>query len=315
MDADPRAAAVVVNYGSHRLLDRNLGGLSAAVRVVVVDNYSGAAERAAVTALAAERGWELVTPDANTGFGVGVNLGAARAAELGASALLLVNPDAVVDAATASALVEHVRAHPDDLVTPRIVDSAGVVWFAGSEIELRTGFLRLPGASAETAVQPWLSAACLAVSTPLFDRLGGFATDYFLYWEDVDLSFRAAAAGATLVVRHDLTAVHDEGGTHDTSAGPAKSPLYYRWNARNRLLFAARNLPTRLLLRWLLATPAQSWQILLRGGRRQLVQSPRPLLAIVRGSLGGIGVAVGELARRAAARLRPGRGRDGSVRP
>lgn len=298
----PDAAIVVVNFGSHRLLDRNLAGVGSTARVVVVDNFSDAGERVAVTSLARSRGWELVAMAGNPGFGAGVNAGVRHAVAGGARTLLVLNPDAIVDAATVRALAEHVSERPDELVSPRIVDSTGATWFAGSEIVLRTGYLQhLHGGPPGAEVQAWLSAACLAMSATAFDRLDGFDERYFLYWEDVDLSFRAAALGLGLVVRDDLSAVHDEGGTHGRSyepSTPAKSALYYRWNARNRLVFAARNLPTRLLVGWLLATPAQSWQILLRGGRRQLVQSPRPLAAITAGSAAGIGVALRELLRR-----------------
>jgi hypothetical protein len=64
------------------------------------------------------------------------------------------------------------------------------------------------------------------------------------------------------------------------------------------LLFAAQHLPTRSLVRWILLTPRESWQVLLRGGRRQLLHSPRPLIATVRGSLEGLGLALAELLRR-----------------
>ena len=134
----------------------------------------------------------------------------------------------------------------------------------------------------------WLCGACVVVHEELLARIGGYDESYFLYWEDVDLGFRAVAAGATVVLREDLVAVHDEGGTHGPRQGRAKSALYYRYNCRNRLLFAARNLDRRGLLCWVLATPAVSWEILLRGGRRQLLQTPSLLGAAARGALAGL---------------------------
>ncbi|WP_375492332.1 glycosyltransferase [uncultured Jatrophihabitans sp.] len=316
--ADPSTAVIVVNYGAHRLLQNNIVPLGPDVRVVVVDNWFSAAERAAAAGLADEHGWEFVASPGNPGFGAAVNAGAARAKALGCRTLLLVNPDARVGLDVTAALVEHVRANPDDLVCPRIVDSDGTVVFRGSEIVLRTGALRAARASKQARVgtdgpvRPWLTGACLAVSMQQFERVGGFAEDYFLYWEDVEFSYRAAAGGARLVVRDDLVVRHDEGGTHAVRAqvrGPAKSTLYYRWNTRNRLLFAARNMPTQALLGWLVHTPAQSWQILLRGGRRQLVHSPRPMSAALYGSLAGAALAVRELGRRAVS------GARGQVQP
>ncbi|WP_175551567.1 glycosyltransferase family 2 protein [Geodermatophilus amargosae] len=293
---------VVVNYGSSALLRRNLaaaGALGPHVRVVVVDNHSTDEERAAVTALAAERGWDLVALPDNRGFGAATNAGFARARELGCATFCCLNPDA---SATPEVLEELRLASLTDplaVLAPRIVDSTGATVFAGSTLGLRdgrTGARHSPTRS-RGPVEDWLTGACLVVSAEMADRLGGYDEGYFLYWEDVDLSHRALAAGGSLVVRSDLVAVHDEGGTQGEREGDAKSDLYYRYNCRNRLVFAARNLPRRQLLGWLVRTPRVSWEILLRGGRRQLLHSPRPLVTAVRGSLEGAGIAVAALVR------------------
>jgi GT2 family glycosyltransferase len=134
----------------------------------------------------------------------------------------------------------------------------------------------------------WLTGACLALTIDMFDEVGGFDESYFLYWEDVDFSYRAGLAGAELLVREDLTVVHDEGGTQGQRSGRAKSQTYYYYNCRNRLVFAAKHLGARSILRWALLTPQQSWAVLLRGGRRQLLDSPITAMAAVRGSLAGL---------------------------
>ena len=333
-DAAPHRAAslaiVVVNYASHHLLDAALAGHDARAddrEVVVVDNFSGEQELAAVRELGRRHGWHVVASPVNAGFGAGVNLGVAAAARLGCDAVLLLNPDAVVEPAVVAALHDQVRADPLVAVAPRIVAPDGRVEFRGAQVSLRTGRIRsiapdfgddgrprrIDGQLAgqvEPPVQGWLSAACLALSLELFDRCGGLAEDYFLYWEDVDLSRRIEQAGGGLLVRQDLVAVHSQGGTQAAGAGRAMSATYYRYNASNRLRFAALHLPRRRVAAWMLRTPAESTQILLRGGRRQLLQSPRPLLAITWGSLAGLAVAARALlprpCRRRPAGPRPG---------
>jgi GT2 family glycosyltransferase len=294
-------AVVVVNYGSSELLEQNLAPLSeqlrsrsAQVQVVVVDNFSSLTEQQRLARLALEQGWQLISLAENRGFGAATNLGLERAAELGAVSFLLLNPDAFVSADVVVELYQHSQRRPADVICPRIENSAGGTYFAGSDLSLATGQIRTRAVGAVTPprFRAWLTGACLMVHRDLLVRSGGFDESYFLYWEDVDLTLRAQDHGGRLVVRPDLLASHDEGGTQGERVGRAKSDTYYYYNCRNRLLFATRYLGRRDLARWLLMTPGQSWQILLRGGRRQLLHSPRPLLATVRGSLAGIGLAL-----------------------
>jgi GT2 family glycosyltransferase/glycosyltransferase involved in cell wall biosynthesis len=303
-DAPPTASGpigvVVVNYGSSGLLVDNLPSaaeLGADARVVVVDNFSTAEELQTLTRLGHDRGWVVVPLPDNRGFGAASNAGVAAARAQGCVTFMLLNPDAQVAPEVLAELRAHSLRDPMAMISPSIRSSTGDEAFGGSTLSLRDGRIRgvrsarprLPEA------EPWLTGACLVVHEQLWDLLGGFDEGYFLYWEDVDLSHRALAVGGRLEVRPDLVVVHDEGGTHGERRGRGKSELYYRYNCRNRLVFAARNLPRRRLLRWVLATPRVSWEILLRGGRRQLVESPRPLLAAVRGSVEGLGVALGAL--------------------
>jgi GT2 family glycosyltransferase len=287
----PSLGVVVVNYCSHTLLEQNLpAGLAAAgVRVVVVDNFSGDAERRALRALAAKRDWTLVEQE-NVGFGDGVNAGVLRGAQLGCRVFIALNPDAVADPATLVALGRAAATEPMALVSPEVVRSDGGPFFRGSLVSMRTGRVRtgwVPG-DGDPEWKNWLSGACVAFSGSAFAELNGFAPGYFLYWEDVDLSRRASAMGAELVIRRDLTVVHDEGGTHNLPASRPKSPLYYYYNTRNRLLFGARHARPEDRRAWLLATPGESLQIWLRGGRRQLLTRPGGLWAAVRGTFAGV---------------------------
>jgi len=293
-----RIAVVVVNFGSHELLERNFAPLDGA-DVVVVDNFSSAAERTAVRASSQRHGWQLVEMAGNDGFGAGVNAGVRAALARGVTAFLLLNPDAVIDLLTLERLGEAVHRQPMSVLSPRVNNPDGTPYFAGYSFLMSSGRIRRSDGTVAVPADavPWISGACMAFSDQVFDRTGGFRDAYFLYWEDIDFSVRAAEAGAELRVERDLIAVHDEGGTQGRT-GRAKSATYYRYNCRNRLLFAAQHLPTRSLVRWILLTPRESWQVLLRGGRRQLLHSPRPLIATVRGSLEGLGLALAELLRR-----------------
>jgi len=70
----------------------------------------------------------------------------------------------------------------------------------------------------ETHATPWCSGCVLLVSRALYRRVGGFDEAFFLYCEDVDLSWRARAAGFPIVVApralvHHYTGHRPSGGS------------------------------------------------------------------------------------------------------
>lgn len=255
--------------------------------VVVVDNFSDESERQQVRSLAATFGWNTVLSDVNLGFGGGMNAGASAAIQAGADHLLLLNPDATIDASSLQSMVEELQRAPRSLVAPVIVDGGGNIWFDGADVYLDDGHMRPTRRRGEhpgARVESWLTGACLLTSAGLWQELGGFDEEYFLYWEDVDLSVRATRLGARLTVARRARAVHDEGGTQEPGHHHAsKSEVYYYYNIRNRLMFAAKNLSRADIRDWLAATPLESRQILLRGGRRQFLHPVAPMRAAYRG--------------------------------
>ncbi|MGM7679300.1 glycosyltransferase family 2 protein [Microbacterium sp. A94] len=293
--AHRQLALVVVNYASAHLLGRNLVSVEAEARtvcpdviVIVVDNWSGDAQRRAVRQVASAHGWILVESETNTGFGGGVNIGMARAITEGASDALVINPDARIDGESLTRLGAATSAAPMALVAPVIEDSDGRTWFAGIDLLLEDGTMRARRkrlAGDEAPYEPWLSGACLWITREVWEISGGFDNDYFLYWEDVDFSRRVVAAGGTLALVEDARAVHDEGGTQraETESSRAKSEGYYYYNIRNRMLFAVRHLDAAGVRRWRRTIPRTAREVILRGGRRQLLQSLTPIRAYVRG--------------------------------
>ncbi len=297
---------VVVNFGSHALIETNLQGeddpVAAVAEVIVVDNFHSETERVAIATVCREHDWQLVAEPANLGFGAAVNAGIRAAGGRGFDQILLVNPDAVLTGATARALADQLRTEPMTLISPRIVTSAGTPYFHGSRVDLRTGRMRSrprpgpdtpaklypDGSTEEPRLRDWISGACMAFSLELWRAAGGWSERYFLYWEDVDFSQRCVEAGGRLCIRNDLVVVHDEGATHGEQRSRARSTTYYFYNCRNRLEYAVQHLDGRGRLRWALHTPAESVQILLRGGRRQILTSPSTLGSAVNGSLAGL---------------------------
>lgn len=284
-------AVLVVNYGAHELVAENLAHttLPDEAFVTVVDNVTTDAERAAMSALAERRGWDLVLPDANLGFGAGMNAAAGHAASRGATSFILLNPDARIAGDGVARLAARLAADPCVVISPLVERPDGRHFASEMELDLDTGAVRRrrdDGRYPRSA--SWLSGACLAVSREMWERVGGFDEDYFLYWEDIDFSIRAVAAGARLEVAEDVRAVHDAGGTQTDAGGPTKSAVYYFYNTRNRLVFAARHLDSAGQRRWRRTSMSAAWSILMRGGRRQLLHPGRTLVPAWRGTASGL---------------------------
>jgi len=89
----------------------------------------------------------------------------------------------------------------------------------------------------------WCGAAVL-LSRRYLESVGGFEDRFFLYYEDLDLSWRGRAQGwrylyvPASVVRHVHAASSVEG-----------SALFQHYDGRNRLLTLTRNAPARLAAR------------------------------------------------------------------
>ncbi|WP_181164310.1 glycosyltransferase [Microbacterium foliorum] len=282
-----RSALLIVNYGSRRLLEENLARTAVPenMDVVIVDNLSTPEERAELLALSARAGWNLLSPASNLGFGGGMNLAASAAIARGAEVLVLLNPDAYIPEDGLARLVA-AGSEPGTLVAPMVLRPDGGHFSSAMEVDLATGSLRRAvGGRRYAASAIWVSGACLAVGAELWNRVGGFDDDYFLYWEDVDLSVRVVAAGGRIKVDESIVAVHSPGGTQ--GGGRSKSAIYYRFNTRNRLVFAAKHVPPAAQRRWVRTAPKAAWDILLRGGRRQFVRPLRTLWPAARGTWEG----------------------------
>ncbi|MDT0156339.1 glycosyltransferase family 2 protein [Microbacterium sp. ARD32] len=282
------AALLVVSYGSHELVRENIGrtAMPDETLVVVVDNWTTEVERVAMTALAQRSGWVLLTPDENLGFGGGMNIAAAEAIARGAGTLVLLNPDAHLLDDGFEQLIHAVN-EPDVIVAPVVLRPDGSHFSSEMELDLTRGRIRRredDRSYPETAV--WVSGACLAIGAEFWQRIGGFDDDYFLYWEDVDFSVRAGELGGRVRVDPTIRAVHSAGGTQVTGS-QAKSPIYYRFNARNRLVFAAKHVGRAAQSRWLRSSVTAAWGILKRGGRRQFLRPAQNIGPVLRGTWEG----------------------------
>lgn len=241
---------VVVSYNSADTLRACVEPLSLlpGVTVTVVDNDSSDDSLGTVADLPVH----AFGSGRNGGFSFGCNLGVAHGT---APYVLLLNPDARIEAATLATLV---RALDDDpslgVVGPRILDDDGVVARTQRNFpRLRSTWAQAlflhrispnarwadeviwdPRAYERPGEPEWLSGACLLVRRDALERIGGMDERFFLYCEDIDLCRRLGGAGYRVGYEPGAIAQH-EGGA---SAPRTTTHAIY---ARSRVTYARKH--------------------------------------------------------------------------
>lgn len=257
---------VTVSYNSSdqvgSFLPSAVGSLSTPSHVIVADNDS--ADIRETQRFAKKCGARVVHLDRNAGYGTAANAGVA-ALPAACTAVLISNPDVSLTTDTVSRLRDALFSDPAiGIVGPRILNADGSTYPSARAIpSIRTGighalfsrvWPRNPWTrryhsdafrSEENTDAGWLSGACLMLRRSTFDELGGFDEHYFMYFEDVDLGFRAGRRGLRNVYVPGAVVTHVGGETtrankramlaahHDSAnrfiatkyAGPAWAPV------------------------------------------------------------------------------------------
>lgn len=216
-DVRDRVAAVIVNYNAGDYLVECVRSLRDAdvAHIVVADNSSSDGSLAALRA--ADPDVTVVETGGNFGYGGGVNRGAVSV-PAGPDVLLVCNPDLVIEPPAVKALVAAIDADPVlGLVGPRIHNADGSLYpsartvpgpfdavghaFLGIVMPNNRFTRRYRMLDVDQSVPRrvhWVSGACFAIRREVFDRIGGFDEQFYMYLEEVDLCSRARAAGAAI---------------------------------------------------------------------------------------------------------------------
>lgn len=242
----PRITALVVTYNAVRLapsLIETLGRLESLATPLIVDNASsdGTAdmlERALMPGMLVRSGW-------NGGFGYANNLGLMR---VRTPYTLLLNADARIGPESLSALEARLDASPGTAAVqprlglwewPEVTAGRGLGITAGLR-GFDLGFMRFepePGNPGPRPV-PGVGAAVSLWRTRVLRSVGGFDERFFMYFEDVDLCLRTAAAGYSFELLPGAWGLHMVGSSSRRSEAEA-------WETRSAALLARKYLGGR----------------------------------------------------------------------
>jgi GT2 family glycosyltransferase len=225
----PLVSLIVVTYNSAALLPDFFAALAttkyAPYEVLVVDNASqDGTPKVVATDYPAAR---LIANHENLGFGRACNQGA-RAAR--GELLVFLNPDVFVTPGWLAILVRRIAEHPNAaIICPTTLYPDQPAQIATASVE-------------ESAAVP---GCAMLMPHAIWQELGGFDEQIFLYWEDTELCWRAWLLGRRVLADLEALVYHERGGS---GGGPGwdaeqiKNGLYthlklIRW--RRTIPFAA----------------------------------------------------------------------------
>lgn len=238
-EPDPLSAVgtvgfVTVSYGSESELQPLIASARAAtaraLAIVVADNHPDGTARAVSEAAGARY---LPLPE-NPGYGTAINRAVAGLPP-GLDWIVVSNPDMRWHEGAIDVLIDAAASDPAIAIAgPAILNEDGSVYPSARAIpSLRTGvghalfaniwlhnpwtraYRRDEDDSPEERDAGWLSGAGFLIRRDAFLALHGFDEGYFMYFEDVDLGYRAGLAGWRNRYVPTAAAVH--GGGHSTS--------------------------------------------------------------------------------------------------
>ncbi|MBD7917213.1 glycosyltransferase [Cellulomonas sp. Sa3CUA2] len=280
MTPERTLAVVVVNYNSAGLvsnLHRSLAATRGTFRMYVVNNSPSEDLDAWLSSLPVARNVStvVVEPGRNLGFGAGCNEGIRCAQRDGHRYAWLLNPDAEVMELDFPQFWRDVDSARDAVLWATRVQAGDSVRDGVSHLSLWTGRVR-PRPGPRTV--SFANGNSVVVHIDRFTKIGGFASDYFLYFEEPDVSMRLNGRSTVVPVLTSAAIRHDGGGSTGSRRGSSRSATTALHANRSAIIFFRRWLPWRLPI----ALVARTGLTVLR-----LPRSPHLAIAGARGLLAG----------------------------
>lgn len=270
----PSVSIIIVNYNGKELLQKYLPSLLDIeydnYEVVVIDNASS---DESVEFLEREFSQvKVVENDSNVGLSKGNNRGAVAAND--PDYLWFLNPDVRVPDSALTKLVDHMEENPEVGITvPRIneIDSETIQSIGYHYDRTGRSFRRYAGHDEPPAKEPhevpYGMLASLLVSQEVWENVGGFDGENFIYGDDDYLCLQAWLRGHHVEVV-PKSVVYHEGGA---SKAPSQFDVYH--NAHNRTRCYLKTLQRRSILT---GFPFYVGRLVAQAGKDVLVRrSPR----------------------------------------
>jgi len=233
------ASIVIPNFNGEALLRRNLPKVIGAMEyqanniseIIVVDDGSW---DKSVTLIKKEfKQVKLVKHTRNRGFSAAVNTGARTSS---GDLVVLLNSDVVPARDFLVSVLPHFS---NKKVFAVSLHEKGYAWAKGFFDE---GFIQIgPGVETERVHDSFYVSGCSGVfRRNLWNKLGGMDEELLspFYWEDIDLCYRAAKRGYSILWEPNSLVVHK----HESTISKLSKNYVARVRERNQLLFVWKNI-------------------------------------------------------------------------
>lgn len=205
----PMISIIITNKNAMKWLEKCLASLknqsSQDFEVILVDNAS--ADQSVSYVKNNFPFVKVIKNNKDKGFAGANNDGAACSK---GKYLLLLNTDAYLEKNTIRKLITIIKQNPHYRFMQLDIRSYEKKKFKNIRPYMGMDFFGYPLPSKHIF---YADGSGLVISKDLFDQLGGFDEKHYLYYEDIDLAWRARLIGEEVYFLHDIISYHHGGGT------------------------------------------------------------------------------------------------------
>ena len=237
--------AVIVTYHPSAAMLENLQNVLAEVHgLVVVDNGSGANELNGLRTASRDFCFHLIENGENLGIAEALNQGVRWAKDNGYPWVLLFDQDSTTRDRFVDAMLKTWLSHPK---------REGIACIHPRYMHPELGYTAVAPRAPDGSLA-WCMTSGALMPTWIFDKIGWFASEFFIDWVDIEYCFRIRAAGYLIAESCEAILLHDPGHSAPSSVlgfcfWPSHhSPLRRYYMSRNRLVVFRKYLFT--LPRW-----------------------------------------------------------------
>lgn len=253
-----KVAIILINWNSYHLTNdciKSLGNIEYPhTDVIVVDN--GSADGSGDKLKAENEQIILIKSEFNTGFTGGNNLALQYSIEKGYKYSMLLNNDTIVEPGFLGPLVDFLNTHPEaGAIQPRIFfhHDRKLIWNAGAGYNKYLGYTYTRGYNKPSDPKDeiirtvdWLTGCAFLTRNNILKQTGLLTEKFFIYYEDVDLSFRIKELGYKLYY-HPMSIVYHIAGMANKNEVASHeghlNPIVHYLSSRNRIWLLKKYTP------------------------------------------------------------------------